>query len=425
MSQFRSDEGPGYTWEGAYERTWDDITEEGGTVANSVQELERKRTRERLNRLRRRLRLQPDRIRRGMMRHLYIVLDLSACMEMNDMRPSRLEASVKLLEQFIGEFFDQNPISQLGIIATRAGRAERISELGGNPRRHVEMLSKLPGVDGEPSLQNALDLARQTLRAVPAYTSREVVVIMGSLTSCDPGNIAETIEQLKKDNVTVSIIGLAAAVKVCQTICTQTQGSYGVVLDETHFKELLFAHLVPPPAAPQMECSLMCMGFPHREETEYLAPCSCHDRLKFSGYCCPRCGSRYCEVPTECVVCGLTLVSSPHIARSYRHLFPPPAYEEVKEKIDSMPPHCTGCVGPLSLDHGVSRCPECRSFFCINCDEFVHDTLHSCPGCCEVSADGAVDINNALTGAVGDSKQPYMSNGHPAVLYPDAMNFDL
>jgi hypothetical protein len=40
-----------------------------------------------------------------------------------------------------------------------------------------------------------------------------------------------------------------------------------------------------------------------------------------------RCAGRVAELPGECHVCGLTLISSPHLARSYHHLFPVPAYE--------------------------------------------------------------------------------------------------
>lgn len=35
------------------------------------------------------------------------------------------------------------------------------------------------------------------------------------------------------------------------------------------------------------------------------------------------------ELPCECHVCGLTLVSSPHLARSYHHLFPVKGFGEV------------------------------------------------------------------------------------------------
>ena len=35
------------------------------------------------------------------------------------------------LQEFITEFFDQNPISQMAVIVTRDGQAERMSALGG------------------------------------------------------------------------------------------------------------------------------------------------------------------------------------------------------------------------------------------------------------------------------------------------------
>ena len=42
-----------------------------------------------------------------------------------------------------------------------------------------------------------------------------------------------------------------------------------------------------------------------------------------------QCHAKYCELPVECKACGLTLVSAPHLARSYHHLFPLPAFDEV------------------------------------------------------------------------------------------------
>jgi transcription initiation factor TFIIH subunit 2 len=43
------------------------------------------------------------------------------------------------LEGFIDEFFDQNPISQMGIIIMKNKRAEKISELAGNPKKHIKV----------------------------------------------------------------------------------------------------------------------------------------------------------------------------------------------------------------------------------------------------------------------------------------------
>lgn len=46
----------------------------------------------------------------------------------------------------------------------------------------------------EPSIQNGLEIALKTLKMVPSHASREILMILGSLTTCDPGDINETIE---------------------------------------------------------------------------------------------------------------------------------------------------------------------------------------------------------------------------------------
>merc|ERR1712168_898878 len=66
-----------------------------------------------------------------------------------------------------------------------------------------------------------------------------------------------------------------------------------------------------------------------------LSVCACHaDSTSYQGpttlgYFCPQCRSKYCELPVECKVCSLTLVSAPHLARSYHHLFPLEGFKEV------------------------------------------------------------------------------------------------
>lgn len=72
-----------------------------------------------------------DTIQRGIIRHIYLIIDLSLSMLDKDLRPSRLELTLNYLQAFVNEFFDQNPISQMGIIGMRNGIAERISNLSG------------------------------------------------------------------------------------------------------------------------------------------------------------------------------------------------------------------------------------------------------------------------------------------------------
>ena len=56
--------------------------------------------------------------------------------------------------------------SQIGFIIMRNKRAERICELSGNSRQHLSILDKLKDkpTSGEPSLQNALEMALSTLK---------------------------------------------------------------------------------------------------------------------------------------------------------------------------------------------------------------------------------------------------------------------
>lgn len=174
-------------------------------------------------------------IQRGIIRHLFLVIDLSETMNEKDLRPSRLDLTLSYAEQFVLEYFDQNPISQLGIILTRDGVAEKLTELSGNPMEHVRALKnkKNQETSGEPSLQNALEVARASLTHIPSHGSREVVIIFGALTTCDPGNIYETIENLKKENVRVSVVGLAAEVQICKVLCRETKGmcaGYGIFI---------------------------------------------------------------------------------------------------------------------------------------------------------------------------------------------------
>ncbi|KAG1470869.1 hypothetical protein G6F56_002442 [Rhizopus delemar] len=322
----------GYGWEEEYKRSWDILQEDAeGNLSSVVSQLQQQRKR-------RRLLKDTDVIQRGIIRHLFIILDLSEAMNEKDLRPSRIELSVTYAQQFVIEFFDQNPISQLGIITMRDGIAEKLTELSGNPTDHIKALKtkKNTETSGEPSLQNALQLARASMLGVPSHGSKEVMLIFGSLTTCDPMDIHETIDLLKKDMVRVNVVGLAAEIQICRSLSEKTKGTYGVVLNEAHYKDLLF-EVVPPPAVMQNKntSNLIKMGFPKRLAEDNATFCVCHSKLTLGGYVCPQCKSKVCELPSDCDVCGLTLVSSPHLARSYHHLFPVDNFDEVKNQSDA------------------------------------------------------------------------------------------
>jgi transcription initiation factor TFIIH subunit 2 len=82
-----------------------------------------------------------------------------------DIRPTRYLLALRYAQEFIIEFFEQNPISQLGVVGMRDGLALRISDMSGNPTDHINAINDLRSADpkGLPSLQNALEVARGAL----------------------------------------------------------------------------------------------------------------------------------------------------------------------------------------------------------------------------------------------------------------------
>ncbi|OAR02241.1 hypothetical protein LLEC1_06147, partial [Akanthomyces lecanii] len=333
-------------WEQS-KRTWElDLPEEGedGTLDLTTLEAEK----------RRRLMRDTTPLQRGIIRHLVLVLDMSFAMADKDMLPTRYRLTLRYAATFVREFFEQNPISQLGIVGMRDGVAVRVSDLGGNPAEHIERLKELEGQDpqGNPSLQNALEMCRGALFHAPSHGTREVLIIYGALLSSDPGDIHDTITSLISDRIRVSIVGLSAHLSICAELCSRTNAGdtsqYNVVMDEVHFKELFLTATTPPitRTKEQSTPSLLMMGFPSR----VLAP----------G--------------------GATSYSS---AREGEQR---PAAKGVSES-------------------GRYACEVCGNHFCIDCDVYAHEIVHNCPGC-QSNAPPPPQEDAAYTNGHG------LSNGH-------------
>lgn len=347
-----------------------------------------------------------------------------------DLRPSRFLLTLTYTIAFVREYFEQNPISQLGVLGMRDGLAIRVSDMSGNPNDHINAIKNLRTQEpkGNPSLQNALEMARAALYHTPSHGTREVVIILGALLTSDPGDIHDTIKSCIKDKIRVSIIGLAAQLHICATICAKTNAgdtsTYNVALDEVDYRELLMAITTPPvmrstdpvsdtsttASAAQKQndaAALLMMGFPSRMTEKVPTLCACHGNLTRGGYLCSRCNAKVCSLPSTCPTCDLTLILSTHLARSYHHLFPLKNWVEVswsraREKGSKQ---CYGCLvsfpeipkrasgggegeepGRRKRAEGASEssryeCEACMRHFCIDCDVFCHEVVHNCPGC--------------------------------------------
>ncbi|MCJ1390777.1 hypothetical protein MMC18_003638 [Xylographa bjoerkii] len=446
----RKGAGQGARGNGGWEvtRTWENVVEgEDGTISGTVEGLLEAGKRKRLLK-------DTTPLQRGIIRHLVLILDLSTAMAEKDLKPTRYLLTLRYAQEFVTEYFEQNPISQLGIIGMRDGLAVRVSDMSGNPNDHTSCLKALREQEpkGHPSLQNALDMARAALFHAPSHGTREILLIFGSLLSSDPGDIHTTITALATSHITASVIGLAAQVAICRTLVSRTNPAlnpdeaYGVALNEQHYRDLFMKATTPPVTAKSSDpsgrtngntdndhdgggskSSLLMMGFPSRIVESAKSLCACHSRPSRGGYLCCRCSSKVCSLPSTCPACGLTLILSTHLARSYHHLFPLRNWKEVswaRASTRRKQPGCFGCgthfpdipkeakgkevaaiMGKADGNQerekdasfavmgregataaGVSEsgryeCPVCRMFFCIDCDVFAHEVVHNCPGC--------------------------------------------
>lgn len=421
-----------YSWTADYKRSWDAVQEDAsGSITSAVAGIIEAGKR-------RRLLKDATPVQRGIIRHLVLILDFGISMAEKDLRPSRLELSVNYACDFVNEYFEQNPISQLAIVGMLDGIAISISALGGNPQDHIHALQarKKQECKGDASLQNALEMARATLFHVPTHGTREILMIYGGLVSSDPGDIHKTIQSLVSDSIRVRIIGLAASLAICREIVRKTnQGrmeAYGIILNEYHYKELFMAATIPPASTSQQSNnSLIMIGFPSRRVEEIATLCACHSQLNYGGYDCPRCQSKVCSLPAECPSCALTLILSTHLARSYHHLFPLRNWQEVPWKETRKPDQCFACLTPFVPRRGQSdqpsavngetngravgqahkrskdssagasesgryECPACHQHFCIECDLFAHEVLYECTGCQAGSASRQLDQGKIL-----------------------------
>jgi transcription initiation factor TFIIH subunit 2 len=297
-----------------------------------------------------------------------------------------MEAAKTAAVQFTNEYFDLNPISQLSVVSTADRVARKLSDLSSSAKNHVNRVAAVTAGQGMPSLQNALRLAVVALKHVPAYARREVLVLFSSLSTCDPGDIFSTAAEAAALKIRISFVCLAAEVYVCRRVAELTDGTFGVARDNAHLQELVRAHAVPVPDAKtegDPSAEFLYVGFPRRVKEEYraLAYDGAEAVLASAAYVCPRCQTRVTMLPAQCSVCALQLNSSAHIARSHHHVFPVPPFLAVAVQDEPTGLSCLGCLQWLGTAGGTFRCPNCTNAFCGDCDLFVHESLHNCPGC--------------------------------------------
>ena len=220
---------------------------------------------------------------------------------------------------------------------------------------------------------------------------REALVLLSSLTTCDPGSVADAVKAAEAAKLRVSIIGLSAEMYISSRIALDTSGTYRGAQSEEHLRDLVMAACAPPALhGTSVDSKLVRMGFPSKDPDGAKSATFAGDGCTVMGgaYTCPVCGAKNETIPCECHICKLTLISAAHLARSYHHLFPIEPFKEVD--VASLPGggdvQCRFCEQAVpragaARAKSVFRCESCKLLCCAQCDEFIHESLHNCPGC--------------------------------------------
>ena len=336
-------------------------------------------------------------IKRGLLRSLVIVLDLSTNgLESRSFGQNRMKLIQDQTIVFVSDFFVQNPLSQVAILGTYDSSCKILSNLSSDVNAHVEVIKNLSSMDhkGEPSVQSSLAVATAILGIegkgglANIDSTKEILFIYGSLTTCDVDPIFKTLAKIKKSQIRVSIIGLAAKVFVFERIAEETNGDYFVPVSLEHLEDILHSFVIPPEKLKNQKTGLLPFGFAAIAESKtpafdlfkFLDNAPDFDNPpelpKYGGYICPRCGSRVFTIPCYCPVCKDFLIAPAYLKRTVIHLSPIPPFTP------SPPGSGISCMGCNKAINGEPRvCPTCNRCFCENCDKFIHETLQSCPGC--------------------------------------------
>ncbi|KAF7635563.1 General transcription factor IIH subunit [Meloidogyne graminicola] len=386
-----------FKWEEAYT---DDICiqsalheDEHGSMESAIRRIISEEKRLRRNEGR------PTRIRLGMMRHVFIGIDLSTSILSKDVEPSRLRVVRECFLNFINKFFELNPLSAMGLLLGRDKKAECSCGFSSSIQKLNESFNSLTEAScggTEFSLYSMLECALTHFRNVPAHTSKECIFIVSSLSTTDAVSLKLIYEQLKMQSVRCSIICFLAEVYAFKKLCVTTQGKYGVALDREHFDLLLTEHLQPPPLLPKQghQDSIVKWDFPLKKAKTIPSFCAWYilidhflnhelsgnlnssDPSKSNEYSfvCPQCGSYYCQTPTNCLVCGLLLLTAPQLARAHQHLEPLPSFIEITPIEGST---CFACDEQFFSSTKAYLCKNCKVQVCIECDILLHESLQN------------------------------------------------
>ncbi|KAM0671929.1 RNA polymerase II transcription factor [Ordospora colligata] len=331
-----------FSWEQEYKRTWEEGPQ--SKINEAIMEADASYSNN----------------RKGIIRHLHIVVDVSEAIDKIDFLPSFRANIVKALEEFVPSFYTENPLSVLSFLSVRDVCVKYVSSVD------IDIHSFL-GQTGCKwfSLLNGLEGSVEIMKN-STYV-KEILVIVASTSTRDPHGYTEVLSKMKAYSIKVHFISLCGEVALYKSISKATEGGFYVPIDMNHFSAIM-ARFHHPSDYNGTKLSLAKIGFPLILEEPSV--CACHLEMKMFGYECPVCNTIVCSLPIHCPICSTQLVSTLSLSKSLRFLYP------LKPFVCASNGMCSIC--------GIEcewMCEGCRNTFCRECNSFIHGTLSFCVYC--------------------------------------------
>jgi len=396
-----------YTWEAGYEKSWQKVqVDEGGKLliykddADAMKWI-KKRMAEKKKRG-----AAGNLLRKSVVRNVYLVLDFSLDANLSDFKPSRAATFMKLLLSSLPVLFERSPLMTIGLIVVCDRVATVVVHSSSDITAIMQGLENLchPKTaqfkpEGLMSLYNGIQKAVDLLQLHPDYSTREIVIMLSSIQTVDSSPLSEMIPNLKAHNIQVSVLTLCAEMYIVKLICDQTSGLHRVALDSKHLEKCMNTVLETPEWNPNTNAQLLPVAIVAKQSSISVILCSCHQTALLEYYSCPKCCSTYCNVPINCIVCDLILVTAHDLYRlklPYQMIpefLPEPV--EVPDDDEENPVTCDSCdtmiyvmtrkVQDGDMDNVQHRCPLCNYVYCSTCHMYMTNKVQQCLGCQLVS----------------------------------------
>ncbi|SCN62770.1 general transcription factor IIH subunit 2, putative [Plasmodium chabaudi chabaudi] len=363
-----------FVWEQDVERSWNLLVENNGILQHVNQETYEEKNKQKYKKS------QTCSLRKGIFRNVIILFDMSSSMTERDFKPNRITVILECVEIFLKNFFFKNPVGHVGVVALKNSSAKLIQQLTSNIDDVLNSLVKeqKEGLQGSPSLQEGLEIAHNLLMDMPLYGTKEILIMYGSIRTCDKKNILKYLDLLIKNNMYVNCISIAPEMHILKHICEKTHGIYKICTSKNILINEINQVAETPLWMHGMEPQLIHICFPVKKKINTQIVCSCHNTLNTDTYICNFCNSYTCKIPSKCKVCGIHLISMHDLSHITNNLQASPLFIEIKNE-QNYYTYCSSCN--QQLYDKVSQCTKCKNIFCLECDVFIHEDLNQCPFC--------------------------------------------